>query len=101
VRRDHNIKAFISYFREFLPGEDTRDELLIYKFRFDKFIRVLEEGYIFRDVIKTLVYCNQFGKSIDIECERFWKAGLEKMFWICPDNINIRIEFKRIGERLF
>jgi len=92
---------FISYFREFLPGEDTRDELSIHKLSFGKFIRVLEEDYVFRNATKTLVYYNQFGESINMGCERFWKTGLKEIFWIYPDNINIRIESKRIDKRLF
>ncbi len=71
IRRDYNTKAFIFYFREFLPGEDTRDELSIYKLNFGKFIRMLEKDYVFRDAVEILIYCNQLGESIDIGYEYF------------------------------
>lgn len=102
VRRDNTYNPLLCRFRDFFPGKNMQAELTIDDLSFKKFLKILEESPVaFHNEVESVIYCNQLGESIELECERTWKAALEEMFWKNPDNINIKIEPKQAGKTLF
>jgi hypothetical protein len=84
--------------RDFLSGEAPREDFCIPDLSYQKFLQVLEEEIAFDVGRETPYYNTVNGEVNDMDSERAWKAGLEKMYWKDPDLMLVKIRPRSAGK---